>query len=159
MNAEELRDLAGRLPAYIRLAWALARDPRIPRFRKILLAGGALYGLSPVDLIPGFLPVVGQLDDAAALLGALRRALGALPGAERRAHLARVGLDEATLAADQDRVRAALKATARAAVGGVWRGARWTARTSWRLTRAAARTAGRVASRSAGRARGRPAGS
>lgn len=39
------------------------RDPRCPRLAKLLALGVVAYALSPIDLIPDFLPVVGQLDD------------------------------------------------------------------------------------------------
>ena len=42
----------------------LLRDPRVPRRRKWLLVALAGYLALPFDLVPDFLPVVGQLDDA-----------------------------------------------------------------------------------------------
>lgn len=41
-----------------------ARDPRVPWFAKALAALVAAYALSPIDLIPDFIPVLGYLDDA-----------------------------------------------------------------------------------------------
>ena len=43
--------------------WLAARDPRTPRTVKILAMAIAAYALSPVDLIPDFIPVLGLLDD------------------------------------------------------------------------------------------------
>jgi uncharacterized membrane protein YkvA (DUF1232 family) len=40
-----------------------ARDPETPWYAKILAAGIAAYALSPIDLIPDFIPVLGYLDD------------------------------------------------------------------------------------------------
>jgi uncharacterized membrane protein YkvA (DUF1232 family) len=40
-----------------------ARDPRVPWYAKLLAAGVAAYALSPIDLIPDFIPVFGYLDD------------------------------------------------------------------------------------------------
>jgi uncharacterized membrane protein YkvA (DUF1232 family) len=40
-----------------------SRDPRVPWFAKILAIAVAGYALSPIDLIPDFIPVVGYLDD------------------------------------------------------------------------------------------------
>jgi len=54
----------------------LARDPRMPRSSKLMLAGMAAYLASPIDLIPDFIPVLGQLDDALLLALVLRRLLG-----------------------------------------------------------------------------------
>jgi uncharacterized membrane protein YkvA (DUF1232 family) len=40
-----------------------ARDPRVPWYAKALALGVAGYALSPIDLIPDFVPVLGYLDD------------------------------------------------------------------------------------------------
>ena len=57
--------LVRRLPGYGRLAWRLARDPRLSRRRRTAVAAAAAYLISPIDLVPGIIPVAGQLDDAA----------------------------------------------------------------------------------------------
>jgi uncharacterized membrane protein YkvA (DUF1232 family) len=59
----------------------LLRDPRVPRARKLALALLVAYLACPIDLIPDFLPVVGQLDDAL-IAGWVLRGLvrGAGPG-------------------------------------------------------------------------------
>ena len=43
--------------------WLAAREPRVPRAAKVLAFAVAAYALSPIDLIPDFVPVVGLLDD------------------------------------------------------------------------------------------------
>lgn len=43
--------------------WIAARDPRVPWPAKAVAAGVAAYALSPIDLIPDFIPVLGYLDD------------------------------------------------------------------------------------------------
>jgi uncharacterized membrane protein YkvA (DUF1232 family) len=43
--------------------WIAARDPRVPWYAKCVAAGVAAYALSPIDLIPDFVPVLGYLDD------------------------------------------------------------------------------------------------
>jgi uncharacterized membrane protein YkvA (DUF1232 family) len=43
--------------------WLAARDPRVPWFVKALAIAVAAYALSPIDLIPDFVPVLGYLDD------------------------------------------------------------------------------------------------
>lgn len=44
--------------------WLAARDPRTPWYAKALALAVAAYALSPIDLIPDFVPVLGYLDDA-----------------------------------------------------------------------------------------------
>lgn len=43
--------------------WLAARDPRVPVAAKVIAGAIAAYALSPVDLIPDFIPVLGYLDD------------------------------------------------------------------------------------------------
>jgi len=43
--------------------WLAARDPRVPWYAKVLAGAVAAYALSPIDLIPDFIPVLGYLDD------------------------------------------------------------------------------------------------
>ena len=61
---EHARALAGFVPDCAVLFSRLTRDPCVPRRRSLLVAGLALYLASPIDLVPDFIPVVGQLDDA-----------------------------------------------------------------------------------------------
>jgi len=43
--------------------WLAGRDPRVPWYAKAAAAAVAAYALSPIDLIPDFVPVLGYLDD------------------------------------------------------------------------------------------------
>jgi uncharacterized membrane protein YkvA (DUF1232 family) len=43
--------------------WLAARDPRVPWLAKVMAGLVAAYALSPIDLIPDFIPVLGYLDD------------------------------------------------------------------------------------------------
>jgi len=76
-----LKDLAGFLPACATLLRRLCRDPRVPISAKIALAVAALWVLSPIDLIPEFLPVIGPLDDVVVVALALRYAARRVPRA------------------------------------------------------------------------------
>lgn len=60
----EARALAGFIPDCIGLVGRLLRDPRVPSSRKAALFLLAGYLALPFDLIPDFIPVAGQLDDA-----------------------------------------------------------------------------------------------
>ena len=61
---EDARALATFIPDCIVLVTRLSRDPRVPRRRKLLLLGLVGYLALPFDLVPDFIPVAGQLDDA-----------------------------------------------------------------------------------------------
>src|SRR5438552_18372463 len=57
------KDLATVLPACVTTARRLRRDPRVPRRAKVVIAFAAVRVISPIDLIPEFLPVIGPPDD------------------------------------------------------------------------------------------------
>ena len=69
---EDARALAGFIPDCVVLVGRLARDSRISLLRRALLWLVLGYLLLPIDLIPDFLPVAGQADDAVLLAIALR---------------------------------------------------------------------------------------
>ncbi|WP_274630348.1 YkvA family protein [Arvimicrobium flavum] len=58
-----IRRWAGRMKRDVVALWLAARDPRVPWYAKLAAAAVAAYALSPVDLIPDFVPVLGYLDD------------------------------------------------------------------------------------------------
>ena len=60
---ERLRGWARMLKRDIVVMWLAARDPRVPLPVKLLAGLVAGYALSPIDLIPDFIPVLGLLDD------------------------------------------------------------------------------------------------
>ena len=59
----QIKDWARRLKRDSHAVYLAARDPRVPWHVKLLALAVAGYALSPVDLIPDFIPVVGYLDD------------------------------------------------------------------------------------------------
>jgi uncharacterized membrane protein YkvA (DUF1232 family) len=66
-----LKDLAGFLPACVTLARRLRADPRVPWQAKAVVVLAGLWVLSPIDLLPEFLPVIGPLDDVVVVALAL----------------------------------------------------------------------------------------
>src|SRR6478672_12661570 len=56
-----------------------ARDPRVPWYAKALAAAVAAYALSPIDLIPDFIPVVGYLDDLIIVPLGIRLVISLIP--------------------------------------------------------------------------------
>jgi uncharacterized membrane protein YkvA (DUF1232 family) len=75
----ELMPVIRRMPAYVKLAWAVYREPGVGTGGRAVLGAGILYAVSPVDLVPGFIPVAGQLDDIIFALGSLRWVMGGMP--------------------------------------------------------------------------------
>jgi uncharacterized membrane protein YkvA (DUF1232 family) len=76
-----VKDLAGFLPACVTTLRRLRRDPRVPRRAKVAMAFAGLWVVSPIDLIPEFLPVIGPLDDVVVVALALRYAARQVPRA------------------------------------------------------------------------------
>jgi uncharacterized membrane protein YkvA (DUF1232 family) len=69
-----LREAAEFLPACVTAARRLRRDAAVPRRAKVALVIAILWVLSPIDLLPEFLPVIGPLDDVVVVALALRYA-------------------------------------------------------------------------------------
>lgn len=65
MNAflVQLRQWATSLKRDVHALWLAARDPQTPWLAKVLAMAVAAYALSPIDLIPDFIPVLGYLDE------------------------------------------------------------------------------------------------
>ena len=134
-----------RLPAYLRLSWRLTREPLLSRARRAAVIGAAGYLASPVDLVPGVIPVLGQLDDIAVALAAIRLALAGLSPERRRFHLDAVGLADEDLVADLRTTGAATAWILMAGVRATGRGIRVTARGAQAGGRAAVKGVGLAA--------------
>jgi len=59
----QLRDWARRIKRDLVVLYLAVRDPRVPWYVKLLAGVVIAYALSPIDLIPDFIPVLGYLDD------------------------------------------------------------------------------------------------
>lgn len=70
----------------VMLVWLAARDPRTPWLARLVAVAVAAYALSPIDLIPDFVPVLGLLDDLVLVPAGLWLALRLVPP-ELRAEL------------------------------------------------------------------------
>jgi uncharacterized membrane protein YkvA (DUF1232 family) len=66
------KQLARLLPDLGALLRGLMHDPRVPRGSKVLLAIAIVWVISPIDLLPEFLPVIGPLDDVIVVALVLR---------------------------------------------------------------------------------------
>lgn len=61
------------LPRFLKLLWGLITDARVATVDKLLVAGAIAYIVMPLDLIPDFIPFLGEVDDIYLLVLALRR--------------------------------------------------------------------------------------
>jgi uncharacterized membrane protein YkvA (DUF1232 family) len=98
---ETLKELALFLPNFVILLKRLLADPRLPRKSKLVLGGTVLYLVSPLDVVPDFVPGLGQLDDVVVALLALHSILNRVddevivehwPGNENVIRMVRAGL-------------------------------------------------------------------
>ena len=108
-----------RLPAYARLGADLARDPDVPASAKASLVAAGAYAISPIDLVPGIIPVAGQMDDLAALLLAIRFAIRLTPKEVAIPHMERAGITQQQVDDDLKAVRDATVWLARRAANGL----------------------------------------
>jgi uncharacterized membrane protein YkvA (DUF1232 family) len=69
------KDAVLLVPNFAKLVARLLADPRVPRRSKIALGMAAAYVVSPIDLLPEFIPVIGWLDDLLILTYVLDRVI------------------------------------------------------------------------------------
>ena len=75
----KLKQRARHLKAEIYALYLACRDPRVPWYARVFVACVVGYALSPIDLIPDFVPVLGYLDDLIVLPLGLSIALRLVP--------------------------------------------------------------------------------
>ncbi|HEX6219492.1 MAG TPA: YkvA family protein [Acidimicrobiia bacterium] len=68
---ELVKDAVMMMPNIVKLVGRLLKDPRVPRRAKITLGLAAAYVMSPIDLIPEVIPLVGWADDVVILMFAI----------------------------------------------------------------------------------------
>jgi uncharacterized membrane protein YkvA (DUF1232 family) len=74
-----LKVAADRIRSEIRVYKLVWKHPRTPRRAKVLLGSALAYAVSPIDVIPDFIPFLGQLDDALIVTGLVKWALKMIP--------------------------------------------------------------------------------
>lgn len=87
---ERLRAIATRAKREVRVYQRVIADERTPRAAKLLLGAAVGYLLLPFDLIPDFIPVLGQVDDVLIVPGLVVLALRLVPDALLAEHRAAV---------------------------------------------------------------------
>lgn len=70
-SRELVKDAILMMPNIVKLVGRLLKDPRVPRRAKIALGLAAAYTLSPIDLIPEVIPVIGWADDVILMMFAI----------------------------------------------------------------------------------------
>jgi uncharacterized membrane protein YkvA (DUF1232 family) len=103
--AAALMPLAGRAPLYARLLWSLIIDSRTPASRKALLAGALGYVMLGRDIVPDWIPVLGQLDDLVVVALATDVFLDGIDPALLAEKLEEAGIPRAAYDEDIARVR------------------------------------------------------
>jgi len=105
LNYMAFLPLASRAPDYGRLLLALVRDERVAWSHKAVLALAAGYVLSPIDLIPESVPLLGAADDVAVTVLAIDLFLERLPAGLLNEKLDELGIDRPALERDLAQVR------------------------------------------------------
>jgi uncharacterized membrane protein YkvA (DUF1232 family) len=105
LNLLPFLPLAGKAPVYLRLLWALVADPRVPASRKALLGLAGAYIVSPLDIIPEWIPLLGSVDDVAVMVLAVDLFLEGLPEGLVAEKLVELGIPPSELESDLARVR------------------------------------------------------
>ena len=100
-----LARLVWKLPTYARLVWGIMRDPRTPIGLKAILAAAVAYVVSPLDLVPDAIPILGQADDLTVVLLVLDLFIQNAPEDVRRDHMRRANDGTADLDRDLARMR------------------------------------------------------
>lgn len=132
----ELWVVIKRIPTYARLVANMARDSRVPRSAKAFLVAGGAYMVSPVDLVPGLIPVAGQLDDLYVVLLGLQQAVKRCPTEVVDEHFAAVGLERSVIEDDLAAIRSFVR-----------RGIGWAVQHGGRAAAAISRQVGTLVSR------------
>ncbi|SOD03509.1 Uncharacterized membrane protein YkvA, DUF1232 family [bacterium JGI 053] len=71
----DLRAMVKEIPHFLRLLWGLARDPRVSKADKAIVVGTVAYAALPADLIPDWIPGLGEIEDVFLVALALSRLL------------------------------------------------------------------------------------
>jgi uncharacterized membrane protein YkvA (DUF1232 family) len=107
--------LVARAPLYGRLLVELMLDRRVPATRKAIVGVAMAYVVSPVDLVPDFIPIISRLDDFAALVVSLDLLLEGVPKEVMMEKMYQLGIDGRELERDMASVRRFLPAPIRSA--------------------------------------------
>lgn len=89
---KDIFSVIGKLPKYSKLLIKLYKSRDVRKRHKILLSMGIAYSLSPIELIPGIIPVAGQLDNLLVMLRCLEKVLSKTDEQTRDKYLQEEGI-------------------------------------------------------------------
>lgn len=121
-NRSEYTALIKRFPAYAKLCRHLVTEGRLTRKQKVFLGAGLGYLASPIDLIPGIIPVLGQLDDILVVLLCLRQVIRDYDEEKVDQMLAAQDLSRGQIDEDIALVKETMKAIAKKTASVAWNG-------------------------------------
>src|SRR5262245_53678449 len=94
-------DLAGRalrfvrhLPQFVRLYWRLLHDRRVSVLPKVVLVLAIIYVISPIDFLPDFTPLIGEVDDLVLAIGACKLFISMCPPEVVQEHVRRISFGQ-----------------------------------------------------------------
>jgi len=116
IEEENLLSIFDRLPGYTRLLVKLYKSQNIRKRHKLLLSAGIAYSVSPIELIPGIIPVAGQLDNLLIMLCCLKKVLDAVDKDIREKYLKDTGITMEELKKDIELTRYTLKSIGKGTV-------------------------------------------
>lgn len=79
ISLQSLKDRAGAMKCDVYALYLARGDPRIPWYSKAIMVLTVAYALSPIDLIPDFIPVLGYLDDLIIVPAGIALAISLMP--------------------------------------------------------------------------------
>lgn len=100
MSNADFSPVLKRFSTYAKLIYHIFSHVVLTKKQKLLLGAGLAYLVSPIDLIPGFIPVLGQLDDIIVALAVLIKVLKEILPPERNAYLEKFELTLETIERD-----------------------------------------------------------
>lgn len=132
---EELAPIIKRMPAYLKLITRLYREPGLNKKQKALLTAGMAYALSPIDLVPGIIPVAGQLDDIIVALVSIKQAIKSLPPIVAAEYEKETGITVAEIDADLQAAKKVAGYLTKAAAGYAWKGIKFVVMSGFKLVK------------------------
>ena len=118
----EYTALIKRFPSYARLAKYLITQARLSGKQRVILGAGLGYLASPIDLIPGIIPAIGQLDDLLVILVCLRQVIQEFDEDKVEEILGARNLSRVQIDHDIELVKETMKAIVKKTASVAWNG-------------------------------------